>query len=253
MFGARIRPDRRGARRQRPDFSARSGQPEWLDDPDITPDSLAAVLADLDRFNRAMLGHTPMLRWLARAAAPVPKDQPLAILDVGCGSGDLLRAVARWARRTGRAVSLIGVDLNPETIAIARARTPDSDRIRYEAADVFAHRPTEAVDVVVNSLLAHHLPDEDIVALLRWMDATARRGWLVSDLQRSIVPYAFIGLVGRFTDLHPTVIHDGRISVARALTRREWRARVAEAGLADAGVTIRWMLYRFLIGRLKAA
>jgi 2-polyprenyl-3-methyl-5-hydroxy-6-metoxy-1,4-benzoquinol methylase len=231
----------------------RSAQPEWLDDPDIAPDSLAAVLTDLDRFNRAMLGHRPMLRWLARAANAVPKDKGFTVLDVGCGSGDFLRAVALWARRTGRAVNLIGIDLNPETIAIARARTPKNDSIRYDAADVFAYRPSEPIDVVVNSLVAHHLPDEDIVALLRWMDATARRGWLVSDLQRSIVPYAFIGLVGRFTELHPTVIHDGRISVARALTRKEWRARIAEAGLADTGVTIRWMLYRFLIGRLKAA
>jgi SAM-dependent methyltransferase len=230
----------------------RSTQPEWLDDPDIAPDSLAAVLADLDRFNRAMLGHRPMLRWLARSVAPVPKDRPLTVLDVGCGSGDLLRAIALWARRTGRAVNLIGVDLNPETVAIARARTSENDRIRYHAADVFTYRPTEPVDIVVNSLVAHHLPDADIVALLRWMEVTARRGWLVSDLQRSVVPYGFIGLMGKLTNLHPTVIHDGQISVARALTRAEWRARIADAGLADSGVMIRWVLYRFLIGRLKA-
>jgi SAM-dependent methyltransferase len=235
-----------------PDLSARSTRSEWLDDPDIAPDSLAAVLADLDRFNRTMLGPWPMLRWLGRAAEPIPKDRPLTVLDVGCGSGDLLRGISRWARRAGRAVELIGVDLSPDTIAIARARTPDGDGIRYDAADIFTYRPARPIDVVVNSLVAHHLPDDGIAALLRWMEATARRGWLVSDLQRSVVPYGFIGLMGKLTNLHPTVIHDGQISVARALTRAEWRARIADAGLADSGVMIRWVLYRFLIGRLKA-
>jgi len=233
------------------DLSARSNEAEWLDRPDILPADLAAVLADLDRFNRAMLGHWPILRWLARATRDVPKDRAVAILDVGCGSGDLLRAIQAWARRVGRAVTLTGVDLNPDTIAIARAATAEGDAIAFEAADVFDCRPAEPIDVVVNSLLAHHLSDRGIVALLGWMEATARRGWLVSDLQRSAVPYAFIGLMGKLTRLHPTVIHDGQISVARALTRAEWRARIAEAGLPLSGVSIRWMLYRLLIGRLK--
>jgi SAM-dependent methyltransferase len=233
------------------DLSARSSESEWLDSPDIAPDDLALVLADLDRFNRTMLGHWPILRWLARAARDVPRDRAIAVLDVGCGSGDLLRAIRRWSRRDGRAVTLTGIDLNPDTVAVARAMTPAGDAIRFEAGDVFDYRPAADVDLIVNSLVAHHLPDRAIAELLAWMEKTARRGWLVSDLQRSVVPYAFIGLMGRITRLHPTVIHDGRISVARALTRREWRARIAEAGIPAGAATIRWMLYRLLIGRVR--
>lgn len=233
------------------DLSVRSSESEWLDSPDIAPDDLALVLADLDRFNRAMLGHWPILRWLAHATRDVPKDRAIVVLDVGCGSGDLLRAIRKWARRSGRAATLIGMDLNPDTISIARAMTPVGDGIRFEVGDVFDYRPGVPIDIIVNSLVAHHLSDRDIAELLGWMEDTARRGWLISDLQRSIVPYAFIGLMGKLTTLHPTVIHDGRISVARALTRAEWRARIADSGMPRDRVTIRWMLYRFLIGRLR--
>lgn len=233
------------------DLSVRSSEREWLDDPDVLPADLAAALADLDRFNRAMLGHWPILRWLASATRDVPKDRPVAILDVGCGSGDLLRAVRRWATRENRAATLIGIDLNPDAVAIARAATPGGDGISFASADVFDYRPPAPVDLIVSSLVAHHLTDRGIVDFLAWMEATARRGWLVSDLQRSVVPYAFIGLMGKLTHLHPTVIHDGRISIARALTRVEWRARIAEAGLPADRVTIRWALYRFLIGRVR--
>jgi hypothetical protein len=50
------------------------------------------------------------------------------------------------------------------------------------------------------------------------MEETARKGWLIYDLQRHPVPYYFITLMGKLTRLHPMVIHDGRISVARSLT-----------------------------------
>jgi hypothetical protein len=47
------------------------------------------------------------------------------------------------------------------------------------------------------------------------------------------------------------VIHDGRISVARSLTRAEWLARTDEAGVARDAVRLRWFLFRFAIGRLR--
>jgi SAM-dependent methyltransferase len=241
----------RRARAIAPHLAARSDESEWLDRPDIPRDELVAVLRDLDRFNGAMLGQWPIVRWVERALNRIDLGEPVTVLDVGCGSGGLLRAIRHAARRSGRDVALIGVDLSADTIAIAKAQTPREDEIRYLAADVFRYRPETPIDLIVSGLVAHHLPDSQIVDLLRWMDNTAQRGWLISDLQRSVVPYAFIGLIGNLTRIHPTVIHDGRISVARSLTRAEWRARVHEAGLA--GVSIRWMLYRWLVSHVKDA
>jgi len=101
-------------------LSRRSVESEWLDDADVNPADLKLVLRDLARFNGAMLGHWPVIAWLRRALRDAPKDRPLTIVDVGCGYGDLLRAIRRWSRKRGLAVRLIGVDLNHETIAIAR-------------------------------------------------------------------------------------------------------------------------------------
>jgi hypothetical protein len=103
---------------------------------------------------------------------------------------------------------------------------------------------------VVSSLLTHHMSDEMITAFLRFMEQTARRGWLIYDLQRHVVPYSFIGLMGKLTRLHPMVIHDGRISVTRSLTRAEWNERLAAAGIARDAVKLRWFLFRFVIERL---
>ena len=233
------------------DLSRRSGEAEWLDGADLHPAELKLVLCDLARFNGAMLGHRPVLTWLNRAVKDAPSTEPLTLLDVGCGYGDLLRAIRRWAERRGVALRLIGIDLSRETIRIARDATGAGDDIDYQPADMFDYRPSVPIDIIVSSLLAHHLSDEAIVKFLRWMEATARRGWFICDLQRHPVPYYFIGLMGRLTRLHKMVIHDGRISVARSLTCREWEMCIAAAGILRGAVDLRWFLFRFAIGRLK--
>jgi SAM-dependent methyltransferase len=240
---------------RRHDLSRRSTEAEWLDGMHDSGSADAAelelVLRDLARFNGVMLGHKPIIGWLRRAIRDLPEGAPLTLLDVGCGYGDLLRAIRHWARRRGHALRLIGLDLSEETIRIAQAATQDADAIEYRAGDVFAYRPAVPVDFVVSSLLTHHMSDATIENFLQWMETTARRGWLIYDLQRHPVPHFFIGLMGKLTRLHPMVIHDGRISVARSLTRAEWDERLAFAGIPHEAVTLRWFLYRYVIGRLR--
>lgn len=233
------------------DLSRRSTESEWLDDAGVGSAELQLVLRDLARLNGAMLGHWPVVAWLRRATRDAPRDLPLTVVDVGCGYGDLLRAIRRWSCKRGLAIRLIGLDLSRETIDIARTATDAADQIEYRVADIFDYDAAEPVDYVVSSLLTHHFSDAMIVSFLRWMEATARKGWLIYDLQRHVVPYFFIGLMGKVTSLHRIVIHDGRISVARSLTRAEWRYRIASAGIADDAVDLRWFLYRFVTGRVR--
>jgi SAM-dependent methyltransferase len=233
------------------DLSRRSTESEWLDSADASPDELELVLRDLARFNGAMLGHWPVINWLRTAIKDSPKERTLSLVDVGCGYGDLLRAIRRWARKRGLTIRLIGLDLNRETVRIAQAATDDADEIDYRVMDIFHFAPPVPIDFVVSSLLTHHMSDDLIVQFLQWMEQNARKGWMIYDLQRHPVPFHFIDLMGKLTRLHPMVIHDGRISVARSLTRAEWLARISEAGIAHDAVRLRWFLFRFVIGRLR--
>jgi 2-polyprenyl-3-methyl-5-hydroxy-6-metoxy-1,4-benzoquinol methylase len=239
-------------RRPSLDLSHRRDEPEWLDGADLNPAELEAVLRDLATFNQVFLGHYPLLHWLGQAVrAAAGHGAPLTIVDIGCGYGDLLRAIRRWARRRKLDLNLIGVDLNPETIRIARAATDAADLIDYKAADVFELASTTPVDLMISSLVTHHFSDHEIAEFLRRMETTARRGWAICDLQRNRLLYHFIGLSSRLARFHPMITHDGQLSVARSLTRREWQQRITEAGLSASDVSIRWFLFRFLIGRLR--
>jgi SAM-dependent methyltransferase len=233
------------------DLRHRRDEPEWLDGTDIDPVELEKVLRGLAKFNGAFLGHYPILKWLRTAIKASAKEGPLTIVDVGCGYGDLLRAIRRLSRRNNVELDLIGIDLNPETIRIARAATDPADRIDFRVMNIFEFPRSTPVDFIVSSLLAHHLSDSDVTNFLRLMETVARRGWLIYDLQRHRFLYHFIGLVGRLARLHPMVVRDGQISVARSLTRSEWEERIATAGISPADATIRWFFFRFLIERLR--
>ncbi len=240
------------AGRPSPVFSCarRSAQTEILDGRVDTAE-LAKILADLARFNGAMLGHWPVLRWLAQAVNDRPPGASLTLLDVGCGYGDLLRAVRRWAVRRGREMRLIGVDLSPQVVEIARGATDHAERIDYHAADIFEFKPTVPIDFITTSLVTHHLSTDVIVRFLRWMEEHARRGWVIYDLERSRVPFHFIALAGVLLRLHPVVTYDGRVSVARSLTRGEWEKAIAQAGISSGAVDLWWFMFRFAIGRMK--
>ena len=165
------------------DLSRRSAETEWLDGTDASPQELALVLRDLARFNGAMLGHWPVIDWLRCATKDAPKEAALTLVDVGCGYGDLLRAIRRWARKRGLTIRLIGLDLNCETIRIAQTVTDGADEIDYCVTDVFDFAPPVPIDFVVSSLVTHHMSDGLIAKFLRWIEETARKGWLIYDLQ----------------------------------------------------------------------
>ena len=152
------------------DLSRRSAESEWLDGADASPDELALVLRDLARFNGAMLGHWPVIDWLRRATKDAPKETALTLVDVGCGYGDLLRAIRRWARKRGLTIRLIGLDLSCETIRIAQTVTDGADEIDYCVMDVFDFAPPVPIDFVVSSLVTHHMSDDMIAKFLRWME-----------------------------------------------------------------------------------
>ncbi|WP_375285482.1 methyltransferase domain-containing protein [Sphingomonas sp.] len=219
---------------------------ELMDAPDLDPATYAAVLRDLAKVNTATLAARPTLAFLDRLPAT---NRPLRVLDVGFGDGDMLRRIARWAARRGRAVALAGVDLNPNSAPAARADTPAALGIDYRIGD-YADLAGEGWDAVISSLVAHHMTRAQLVAFLRFMDEQARLGWLVNDLHRHGFAYHGYPLLARLAGWHPIVRHDGRLSIARSYRPGEWAPILAEAGVG--GRVFRAFPFRLCVEHLCA-
>jgi len=219
--------------------------PELMDG-DCSYEEFRDCLRSLETVNRWLLGYRPTLTWLERL--PRGLREPMHIVDVGCGGGDLLRQIAVWARRRGVAVQLTGIDLNPYAARAAAESTPKGFEIEWVTGNAMLFQPEKKIDVVVSSLTAHHLEDEEVVALLRWMEATAREGWFINDLERAEWSYRLFGWVR----WHPIVRHDGPVSFRRAFRKEDWLCLLAAAEIPQEAVTLEhWRPGRLCVGQWK--
>ncbi|WP_198540078.1 methyltransferase domain-containing protein [Streptomyces sp. CT34] len=103
---------------------------------------------------------------LAALSGARPGDR---VLDVGCGTGYLTR---RMAERVGPGGAVTGIDPSPSVLAYARrkGRHAAGARCTYQEGTAEAlDLPDAVADVVVSSLMLHHLPEELRPAALREM------------------------------------------------------------------------------------
>lgn len=222
---------------------------EWMDEP-CSYEDFRQCLVDLRQVNRLTLSYRPTLDFLDRMLVAAKPQQPLRIVDVGSGGGDMLRRVAIWAKRRGVAVTLTGIDLNPYAERAAKEFTSQETAIEWITGDAFAY--TGPVDVVLSSLFTHHLEETEIVRFLAWSEAVVQRGWFVNDLCREFVPYRLFGVLARVMRWHRFVRHDGPVSFRRSFREDDWERMTATAGIANAAVRLaRWTPGRLCVERTK--
>ncbi|WP_326523694.1 methyltransferase domain-containing protein [Sphingomonas sp.] len=227
-------------------LAVRAQDEERMDAEDLPAETLAAVLRDLAEVNVVTMAARPTLAFLDRA---VGHSTSFRLLDVGFGDGDMLRRIARWAAKRGIAAELVGIDLNPNSAPTARAHTPADMAIDYRTGD-YAALAGEGWDVIVSSLVAHHMSHDQLIAFLRFMEGEAARGWLVNDLHRHGFAHRGFPILARLFGWHEIVRHDGTLSIARSYRPAEWPPILTEAGVAHARA-YRVFPFRLCVERLR--
>lgn len=223
-----------------------------MDGDDVSDETFAGCLTDLATVNSFTLARPPTLAFVREALRRTPADRPLTLLDVGFGAGDMLRAVHRLVRRHGRSMRLVGIDLNPRSLPVAIAATPTGTGIEYRTGDLLALPFDEPIDLVISSLVTHHMTDKEIIHFVDWMDKHATIGWLINDLHRHPIAYHGFRLLAGVMRWHPFVRHDGPLSVARAFRRADWSVLLKDAGV-DHYARMRWRFpFRYCVTRWKS-
>ena len=211
-----------------------------MDEADVDAGQLAGALAFIRRVNTA-LGYTrATVGHVARLAASLPAGRPLTVLDVATGSGDVPAALLAWARRAGRSVRVVGLDLHAGTLDLAAAHLTSVPAaaaggvaVPLVRGDALALPFADgAFDVVMTSMFLHHLPDAAVVAALREMARVAGHAVVAADLVRHPRAYAGIWLLTAASG--PLLRHDARVSVRQAFTPDEIRRLAFAAGLRGA-------------------
>ena len=220
-------------------FRIRASTPELMDDLSLASDELRQNLDELETINTWLGGYRPVLAALARLRPRLPAGSPLRLADLGCGGGDTLRHLARWARRQRQPAELVGIDANAFMLSYASAKSQAYPEISYQQLDIFgAEFARQPYEVLTASLFCHHFTDDELVPLLRRWQQQASVAVIINDLHRHWLAYHSIRLITRLLGGSRLVQHDAPLSVARAFSRADWRRLLAAAGIT--GYSLRW-------------
>jgi ubiquinone/menaquinone biosynthesis C-methylase UbiE len=217
-------------------FGQRSYELEHLDKGDYTPVEYEGCIVELQRVNR-WLGDTRALRNSLLKDVEAAQLQTFSVLDVGAGSGELLRVSAEWANETKRATRLVGLELNERSareIVEGSQEYPQISSVRGDAFRLPFH--DKQFEYVICSLFTHHFRDPQVVKLLQEMARVARRKIFVIDLHRNVVAYIFFRTVARLFLHNRLIREDGALSILRSFTPDEFRTLGDKAELKNVTV-----------------
>ena len=164
--------------------------------------------------------------------------QGKAVLDLGCGSGETLVPLAH------RGANLIGIDISPDLIAIAKRRLSDarlSAIVRVGSA-YETELPDESVDVIFCMSLIHHL---DIATVMDEMRRILRPGGFVILKE----PVRFSKTYGFLRSLLPA--HEDISEAEHPLTKEE--LRIVQEGFAVEGLRFFRLPFVPLVQRVSHA
>jgi len=165
------------------------------------------------------------------AAAEVQPGQ--RVLDVGCGTGYFARLLAQAVGPEGL---VVGIDPSREMITYASREAGRAGNCQFQIGTAESlDFPAEHFDIVVSSLMMHHLPEDLRVLALREMRRVLRPGGtlLVADAQ---VPRHGLGW-----RLLAVITGHGRM--ARTVPRLEPLAAQAELDEIRTGEAPPWLRY----------
>ena len=217
-------------------FKQRSYELEHLDKGDYTPAEYEGCIVELQRVNR-WLGDTRAMRNSLLKDIATAQLQSVSVLDVGAGSGELLRVIAEWAIKTKRAARLFGLELNERSAREIVAASKQYAQISSVRGDAFrVPFCDKQFDYVICSLFTHHFRDPQVVDLLREMMRVARRKIFVIDLHRSVVAYSFYTTIGKLFLHNRLIREDGALSILRSFTPEEFRILGDKAKLKNVTV-----------------
>lgn len=231
-----------------PEFKQRSSQAELLDAPNIPRQLLFQNLRELDLVNRTLGGHAVTLAGIKKLITDKNKIYTLA--DIGCGGGDVLIYIARWARKNGYRVQLIGVDINKDVIEYMKEACKEHPEITGLVSNYNEFlKMTPTLDIVHCSLFCHHLSNEELVDLFKQMKH-AVEGFIVNDLHRHWFAYYSIKFLTWILNGSSLVRNDAPLSVLRGFKKKELQNLLLTSAIKDAEVKWCWA-FRYLILKIK--
>lgn len=208
------------------DWSRRAVLTEEMERPDCHEDKLILTLRHFAALNLLISRYRSLLTRTVLADMRRTPGCERVLADIGAGGGDIGRWLVRRTRRLGVSLRVIAIENDERVFRYAHSANAGYPEIDTVHADLFDTRFWDGVDYVFANHVLHHLSDQHCIDLLRQLDRTGLRRYVISDLLRSVWSYrAFAVFIaplfpGSFVGI------DGLASIRRGFTLPEVRSLI---------------------------
>lgn len=223
-------------------FRHRSTKSELMDDLTLDSDELRKNLDELELYNKWLGGKKVLISSLDkiyRKYLSCFTNQKTIIADLGCGSGDLTRAIDNWAKSKNMLADVIGIDANPCMTQYARDKSKMHSSINYQTLNIFSAEFSRlAFDIVCLNSVSHHFSDKALVDLLQQLARQTRLAIIINDLQRNWLSYYAIKAITGIFPVSSLAKHDAPLSVLKAFHKNDLINLFQQSNLK--AYSIRW-------------
>ena len=200
------------------DTTYRSDAPETMDDFTMEGEILRDALDKIASINQLLGGNKVTLDGVKKLIETKPQDYIFHITDIGCGNGDMLRALADYGLKHKFNFILKGIDANEFTITHARNLSKQYQNISYDCIDIFDDK-NEECDIMLCTLTLHHFKDQEILNFLSNYLQLAKVGIVINDLNRNALAYYLFKALCFIFRLNDMSREDGLVSILRGFKK----------------------------------
>ncbi|MBW0161137.1 MAG: methyltransferase domain-containing protein [Sediminibacterium sp. Gen4] len=226
-------------------LSTRSYEQELLDDVNIPFEAIRQNMLELDIINTYLGGHRITIKGVQLLSG---KQNVLHICEIGCGGGDNLAAIARWASSKNIQLEITGIDINHNCIDVATQRKDIGSKANWITSDYRNVNFTRYPDIIFSSLFCHHFTNEALIEQLQWMHRNSAKGFFINDLHRHWLAYYSIKVLTQLFSKSYLVKNDAPLSVKRGFKKEEWMDLLGKASI-KAEVSWEWAFRHLVLSK----
>lgn len=209
---------------------SRSVETEKLDDLSLHGEHLHMALRSLAWINRWFGSQRSVIRAIHTVCKKEKK--PLRIIDLGCGGGDLIYAVAKSLQQHKIDFSITGIDGNANSLAYAQKQCAAFPQISFMQADILSDEfSIQPCDILMSSHFMYHFSEEKLVGFLRNNLPAINIAVIFSELKRNGLAMRLFKFSHFLLPISKLAKEDGLLAIKRSYNKKEWGSILQQAGI----------------------
>lgn len=211
-------------------MKSRLTESEKLDDLSLQGEHLHKALQSLAWINRWFGNHRSVIK--AIHAVSKKQEKPLRIIDLGCGGGDLMLAVARSLKQRKIAFGITCIDGNANSLAYAQEKCAAYSEINFLQADILNDQfSIQPCDILISSHFIYHFTEEKLASFLINNGPAVSTAIIFSELERNGLALRLFKFSSLLLPISKLAKEDGLLAIQRSFTIKEWVFMMQQSGI----------------------